>query len=95
MSTPRKRQRPVGVASAQSDVAGTHHRNVADLNAQGESREFDVVAIKPNGKRIVAGTCPTREAAESWVALLTKYGRLVGTRAYVEEREARPWPAGS
>lgn len=47
--------------------------------------QFRVVTVKPNGTHIIAGTCPTREAAESWAELITKYGRLVGSSAHVEE----------
>ena len=57
----------------------------SDVKPVRVAREFRVVAIKPNGKHVPAGTCPTREAAETWVELLQKYGRLVGSRAYVEE----------
>jgi hypothetical protein len=48
------------------------------------STVFRVAAIKPNGRRVICGTCPTREAAEDWAALIRKYARIAGGSACVE-----------
>jgi hypothetical protein len=71
---PLKRRNPRGGAGS------------ADTEQQASANPtiFRVVAIKPNGRRVVCGTCPTREAAEDWAALIRKYARIAGGSACVE-----------
>jgi hypothetical protein len=59
-----------------------------DYGAKPVATQFAVVWVKSTGKRVDLGMCPTREAAESWEALLNKYVRPDGARAHVEERAA-------
>ena len=46
---------------------------------------FAVIAVKPNGKRVVCGSCPTRAAAESWAELLRQFASAIGGDAFVEK----------
>jgi hypothetical protein len=47
-------------------------------------RHWIVVAVKPDGRRVVVGACPTRAAAERWAKLLREFSMFVGGDAVVE-----------
>jgi len=49
---------------------------------------YQVIVVKgSSGRRVIAGTCKTLAAAQSWASLIQTYGRIVGDRAYVVERD--------
>ena len=67
-----KRQRPMAGASAQI------------TSKSSSDCKWLVVAVKPSGVRVVVGSCPTAEAAESWAKMLRDLSLPIGGDALVE-----------
>jgi hypothetical protein len=72
VSSPPKRKRPIAWASSQNN------------NLEANCTAWWVIAVKPSGKRVPVGSCPTQEAAESWAAMLRTFSLPLGGDAFVE-----------